>query len=128
MNEDVVRSWRVRPMKDGERIREFSCNDSDLDDYIHNESANYQSQLLATNYLVEDSQSNLLAFFTLLNDRVCLTDFDTTSEFNRFRKKRFTQSKRFKGYPAVKIGRLAVSYHLRGKGIGSILIDFKEKL
>ena len=124
MNEEILTSCRVRLMRDGELIRDFSCNDLDLDDYILNEADLYQSEFLSTNYLLEDSKANLMAFFTLLNDRVCVADFRSKTEFNRFRKRRFVQAKRFKGYPAVKIGRLAVSTKWMRNGLGSILLDF----
>ena len=124
MDEDFLSGWRVRQMRSGEVIRNFTCGDSDLDDYIMNESGIYQSELLASNYLIEDGNSSLLAFFTLLNDRVCITDFDTPTDFNRFRRKRFAQAKRFRGYPAVKIGRLAVLGAFRNMGLGSMLLDF----
>ena len=100
--------WRVRQMRTGEVIHHFTCGDSDLDDYIINEAKVYQSEMLASNYLIEDGKSRLLAFFTLLNDRVCITDFNTPTAFNRFRRKRFVQAKRFHGYPAVKIGMMTL--------------------
>ena len=124
MNGELLSGWRVRQMRTGDVIHDFTCGDSDLDDYIINEAKVYQSEMLASNYLIEDGKSRLLAFFTLLNDRVCITDFNTPTAFNRFRRKRFVQAKRFRGYPAVKIGRLAVLDTLRNMGLGSLLLDF----
>ena len=41
--------------------------------------------------------------------------------------RRFNNQKRLKSYPAVKIGRLAVSAELRGMAIGSFLLDFIKR-
>jgi len=119
-----VEKWRIKPLREGETIVGFTCGDEDLDDYLMNESGFYQSELLAANYLLKDDNSVLMAFFTLLNDRICIYDFDSSTEFNRFRRRRFIQSKRFKGYPAVKIGRLGASCAYRNNGLGSMLLDF----
>lgn len=124
MESGIGRGWRVRQLADDEVIEGFSCGDSDLDDYILNESKLYQAELIAANYLLEDEQRRLIAFFTLVNDRVCINDFDTYTAFNRFRNKRFVQSKRFRGYPALKVGRLGVTKDFIRSGIGSILLDF----
>ena len=52
-----------------------------------------------------------------------MTDFDNKTEYNRFRK-RFVNAKRIKSYPAAKIGRFAVSKTMKGKEIGSSLLEF----
>lgn len=70
MESGIGRGWRVRQLADDEVIEGFSCGDSDLDDYILNES------------------------------------------------------KRFRGYPALKVGRLGVTKNFIRSGIGSILLDF----
>jgi GNAT superfamily N-acetyltransferase len=53
-----------------------------------------------------------------------LTDFESKTEFNRFRKSRFVNEKRIKSYPSVKICRLGIKKDYHGKGIGSILLYF----
>lgn len=70
------------PLGEGETVKGFTCGDEDLDDYILNESGYYQSELLAANYILENEKAELMAFFTLLNDRICIYDFDSHSEFN----------------------------------------------
>lgn len=44
----------------------------------------------------------VLAYFSLANDRVSLSDFDNKTEFNRFRKHRFVNEKRLKVILQVK--------------------------
>ena len=52
-----------------------------------------------------------------------MADFDTKTEYNRFRN-RFVNAKRIKSYPAAKSGRFAVAKSMKGNSIGSFLLDF----
>ena len=94
-------------------------------EFILKEATLYREALLAVTYVVEDSESNaVLAYFSLANDRVSLSDFENKTEFNRFRKHRFVNEKRLRSYPAAKICRLAVENSVKGMHLGSYLIDF----
>ncbi len=119
-------TYEVRRLKKKEKVKSFDCGDSDLNDFILNESPLYRQTLLAVSYIVENKLNNYAAsaYFSLANDRISVSDFENKTEFNRFRKRRFVNEKRLKSYPAVKICRLRV--HLQEKGIrmGSFLIDF----
>lgn len=119
-------TYEVRRLKKKEKVKSFDCGDSDLNDFILNESPLYRQTLLAVSYIVENKLNNYAAsaYFSLANDRISVSDFENKTEFNRFRKRRFVNEKRLKSYPAVKICRLGV--HLQEKGIrmGSFLIDF----
>jgi GNAT superfamily N-acetyltransferase len=110
----------TRPIK-------FTCGDEDLDDFITNDACNYHANLLSETFLLQTSGLNL-AYFTLLNDKVGLDSFDDQTSFNRFRKKRFANSKRLKAYPAIKIGRLAVHKDFLRMGYGSKLLDLIKAL
>lgn len=80
---------------------------------------------MAVTYILEDIPTgNTLAYFSLANDRVSLSDFENKTEFNRFRKHRFINEKRLKSYPAGKLCRLAVCSSAKGMHFGSYLIDF----
>lgn len=118
-------SYKVRKLRKNETIKSFDCGDADLNDFIINEAHHYRKALLAVTYIFEDKETgNVIGYFSLANDRVSLTDFNNKTEFNRFRKTRFVNEKRIKSYPAVKICRLGIDKSLRGKGIGSTLLDF----
>ncbi|MBQ2215373.1 MAG: GNAT family N-acetyltransferase, partial [Prevotella sp.] len=81
--------------------------------------------MLAVSYVFwEKETKQTVAFFSLANDKVSLSDFDNKTEFNRFRKKRFVNEKRLRSYPAVKICRLGVDESLKGMSIGTILLKF----
>ena len=104
-------------------LSNFTCGDDDLDDFIRNDAVFYAEERLASNYIMT-SDEGLLAYFSLANDRISFHDFNTLTEFNRFRRKKFVNSKRIKGYPAVKVCRLAVDVRSKGLGVGTFLLDF----
>ena len=60
----------------------------------------------------------------MANDKISLSNFASKTEYNRFRKTRFVNEKRLKGYPAVKLCRLGISTLAHGQHIGSYLLDF----
>lgn len=115
-NEYIIRRQRYDDVG-----RSFTCGDVDLDDFFKNDSLHYTSQKLASTYVLEDTDG-LLAYFSLANDRISVDYFDHSSAFNKFRK-RFVNSKRIRGYPAVKICRLAVNDFLRKNGIGTEILN-----
>ena len=123
--DDYLRTYEIRKLDNNEIIKSFDCGDADLNDFIINEAHHYRKALLAVTYVFENKETgNVIGYFSLANDRVSLTDFNNKTEFNRFRKTRFVNEKRIKSYPAVKICRLGIDKSLRGKGIGSTLLDF----
>ena len=96
---------------------EQTLNDDDLNDFILNAAHLYREELLAVTYVMEErSSGKVLAYFSLMNDKVSLNEFENKTEFNRFRKHHFANEKRIKSYPAAKIGRFAVDISARGLG------------
>lgn len=93
--------FKIRKLDVNDKVASFDCGDNDLNDFILNESYLYRNELLAVTYVIEDKQGNVLAYFSLANDKISITEFEDKTEFNRF-KKRFKNSKRLKSYPAVK--------------------------
>lgn len=120
-----ITDYRVRPLEEGERVKSFDCGDDDLNDFILNAAHLYREELLAVTYVMEErSSGKVLAYFSLMNDKVSLNEFENKTEFNRFRKHHFANEKRIKSYPAAKIGRFAVDISARGLHIGSLLLNF----
>ena len=117
----------INKLAEGETVKSFDCGDDDLNDFIVNECTLYCKEKLAVTYVLEDDSDTdherILAFFSLSNDRISVSDFDSKTKYNRF-SRRFNNRKRLKSYPAVKIGRLAVSQEEKGKEIGTLLLDF----
>lgn len=117
----------VRRLKVGDRISAFDCNDEDLNDFILNEAEQYRNALLSVTYVVEDKVTNdVVAYFSLSNDKISISDFENKTEFNRFRKHKFVNEKRLRSYPAIKIGRLAISKMAQHHSIGTYLLEFIE--
>jgi GNAT superfamily N-acetyltransferase len=113
---------QIRRLEEGEKIESFNCGDSDLDDFIINDAQYYRASLLAVSYIMEDNNMPI-AYFSLSNDKISVQDFESNRKFNKF-KGIFHSKKRIRGYPAVKIGRFAISEIAQKQGIGSQLLDF----
>ena len=117
----------VRRLNIGDSISAFDCNDEDLNDFILNEACLYRNALLSVTYVVEDKTTHdILAYFSLANDKISISDFESKTEFNRFRKHKFVNEKRLRSYPAIKIGRLVISQKAQHQSIGTYLLEFIE--
>jgi len=97
----------------------FDCGDGDLNDFLCNDSTNYQNQLIAKTYLFSN-QNGIVAFFSISND--VLTDKGDRSIWNRLSRK-IPNQKRKKVFPAVKLGRLGVSNIIQSGGLGKQIIE-----
>lgn len=88
-------------------VKNFNCGDADLNEFILKESAPFAKALLSVSCACVDSTcGKTLAFCSLANDKVSISDFNDKTEYNRFRKHQgFPQGKRLKSYPAVKLCR-----------------------
>ena len=74
---------RIRPSYS---VKNFTCGDSDLDDFIQNRASEFQKHLLSVSYACADADTGkMLAYCSLANDKVAMGDFKDKSEFNRFR-------------------------------------------
>ena len=123
--DETIDNYEIRKLDKAEKIKSFNCGDSDLNDFILNESVLYRESLLAVSYVFEQKFSKkTIAYFSLANDRISLTDFESKTEFNRFRRHKFVNEKRLKSYPAVKICRFAVDLSMKGHSIGTFLLNF----
>ena len=106
-------------------IKPFDCGDEDLNDFLINEAKAYQNALLSVTYILTTrSTKEIVAYFSLSNDKISIADFENKTEFNRFRKHKFVNEKRIRSYPAIKIGRLAVSGSIQNQSIGRYLLDY----
>ena len=90
-------------------IKSFDCGDADLNDFILNDAKAFLSKRIAYTFLIIDGE-NIVAYFSLLNDKVAKTD----AANNTWRKLRrsFPHEKHFSSYPAIKLGRFAVSKNM----------------
>lgn len=126
-HEEFQERCTVRRLNIGDVISSFDCNDEDLNDFLLNEANLYRNALLSVTYVVETKDTHsVLAYFSLSNDKVSVSDFENKTEFNRFRKHKFVNEKRLRSYPAIKIGRLAISKSAQHQSIGTYLLEFIE--
>ena len=111
-------------------VKKFSCGDKDLDDFILNRASLFDKYRLSVSYACTDAESGqLLAYCSLANDKVAVTDFKDKTEFNRFRKKQgFPNEKRLKSDPAIKLCRLGVDVVAKGNQIGSGMLDYIKSM
>lgn len=111
----------------------FDCGNADLNAFlceISTEVANatsYSTELLATTYVVADSDSgSIMAYFSLLHDKLERA-FVNPAKWNQISRK-IPNAKRRSSYPALKIGRLAVNKIYNKQGIGRQIVLFVEAL
>lgn len=103
-------------------IESFKCVEEDLNDFLINDSKDYQRELLSKTYLViHKATGDISAYFSLLNDVVKLDEIERSTR-NRINRK-IPNSKRRSHYPAVKLGRLAVDARYSNQGIGRYVLD-----
>lgn len=122
---EIASKFQIRRLSKDEVVTSFDCGDDDLNDFILNESQRYRKAKLAVSYVIEDKESLKVAgFFSLANDRVSISDFESKTEFNKFRKTRFVNAKRIKSYPATKICRLGIDKSAKGMSLGTFILDF----
>ena len=92
----------------------FTCGEPTLDAYLRERAAQHHRDDIATTHvLIEAAQPGIvLAYYSLSAAQVLLTDLQ---ESDRRRLPRYP-------VPAVRMGRLAVSTSMRGKGYGGLMV------
>lgn len=103
----------------------FDCDDEDLNSFLVEDAKSFLDKRIATSYLLVDSD-NIVAYFCLLNDKISRQDV-TNSQWKKIRGG-FPERKQFGSYPAVKIGRFAVSSKYRGRNIGTDLMNLLKDM
>jgi predicted GNAT family N-acyltransferase len=103
------------------QIKSFDCGDADLNDFLFEDAKNYYDSMMAVTYLLEDTTANkTIAYYSLLNDKI-IFDPENKTLWNKLNRN-VPNSKRRKDYPAVKVGRLAVSKEYVGNHIGTAIL------
>lgn len=110
-------------LEDTTNLSSFTCNHSDLDDFLIKDAKKYSSELLGKTYLfMKDDTKEIVAFFTVSNASLNLR------ELSRTKKKKvdgdIPYPKRRVSYPSVLLGRLGVSTNFQGNSIGQQVLEF----
>lgn len=106
-------------MEDIETLKPFDCGDEDLNGFLSDDARYYEDQYLAYTYVLEDEHATI-GYYSLLNDKISQTTF--TKSLWRQMRRNLPHEKHLGSYPAVKIGRLAVSSAYKSEGFGTRLI------
>ena len=85
----------------------FDCEDNEINQFLIEDSKNFQSEKIANTYLFKENYK-IVAFFSISND--CLNDLGyKNSIWNKLHRKiKLPNEKRIRQYPAVKIARLGI--------------------
>jgi GNAT superfamily N-acetyltransferase len=102
-------------------IKPFNCKDSELYDFLIEDSRSNLIERISTTYILEEDNKTV-AYFSLLNDKISYKD-TTNRAFTKVKEK-LPHEKAKGSYPACKIGRLAVSEDRKGKGLGKQIINY----
>ena len=79
-NQEICEPLKIRRLDIDDKISNFNCGDEDLNDFILNESQLYRGELLAVSYVIEDNNGAVLAYFSLANDKISITEFENNTE------------------------------------------------
>lgn len=118
----MLKDYSFNKLVNNSRPKPFDCEDPDLNDFFINDSIDYFNQLMATTYYFEND-SNTVAYFSVLNDKIINKDTENKTISNQLTKE-IPNDKRRPVYPSVKVGRLAVNTHHQSQGFGSELLTF----
>ena len=112
-----MQNYRISVLQDDTLIKPFDCGDNDLNEFLFNDAKNYRNSLLAITYLMENDEDTI-GYFTLLHDKIERTENSKWNKVNR----EINNNKRRRTYPAIKIGRLAISKKYKGMRYGNLII------
>lgn len=100
-------------------LKEFDCGDNDLNEFLFDDAKPAIEKRIANTFILDD-EGTIAAYFCLLNDKISRLEI-SNSRWKTI-KESFPESKQFRSYPSIKIGRFAVSSQYRGMRLGSQLI------
>lgn len=105
---------RIEKLTGDHNLSSFDCGDIDLNEFLADDALPFQDKRIATTYVVIIDEQ-VAAYFSLLNDKISRTDVSKSAW--RKLKKLFDHSKHRSNYPAIKIGRFAVSKDFASQGL-----------
>lgn len=106
-------------------ILNFNCGDQDLNNFLLEDAKPFLEKRIANSFILMD-EDRIVAYFCLLNDKISRQEV-TNNQWKKI-KNSFPDGKKFSSYPAIKIGRFAVSIDYRGQQIGSKLMNILKDM
>lgn len=118
-----LKDFEFKRLIPGYPIKQFNCDDTDLDAFLLTDASQHSAQLFSVTYLLE-TNTETAAFFTLVNDKIKIEESKSKSFWKSQVSKNIPYIKRKSDYPAVKLGRLGVNNIYKGLGVGTEILDF----
>lgn len=107
----------------------FTCGAPDLDEFLYKDSMAYENDLMGKTYcwLLKEDNAKIIGYFTIANAGIQTTHLQNNPK--RHLNKNIAYNKQGRTYPAVLIGRIAVSKEYQGNKyrIGTQMMDFIKK-
>ncbi len=102
----------------------FDCGKTDLNEFFRDDALLHDQEHLTRTYLVfnEDNPDELLAYFSLANDKISSLLTRTNNQFRRVRNNVHSTLHRYREFPAIKLARLAVAEEYQGQGLGTYIL------
>lgn len=101
----------------------FDCEDNEINEFLIEDSKNFQSEKITNTYLFKESHK-IAAFFSISNDSLNDLGYENSIWNKLHRKIKLPNEKRIRQYPAVKIARLGIDKKFKGNGLSHQLLDF----
>ena len=97
---------------------EFDCGDDGLTEFFREDAIPHKKALIGVTYFFYDKESRTaIAFFTVSNDAIRTNIFIND----------LPEDKRYRFYPAVKIGGIGVNKEYQRRNIGTQMMDFIKR-
>ena len=125
MSEEELSELSFILLNENHNIKPFDCGDEDLNEFLFEKAKRYNSEFLATTFLIEN-ETQTVAFYSIFNDSLKVEEenFASKNAFKRFLKEFVSHPKRhLKSFPALKIGRLGIDQNFKGKGLGKLIVN-----
>jgi predicted GNAT family N-acyltransferase len=110
-------------------ILPFNCGNVDLNGFLFDDAKPHLEELLATTFVIHNDDETV-AYFNYLNDKISHQELGGNKEkfLQRISALLPIGKDGYTSYPAVKIGRLAVSSNFQNQKLGKQIIDFTKAL
>tara|TARA_B100000378_G_scaffold212230_1_gene175271 strand:+ start:959 stop:1495 length:537 start_codon:yes stop_codon:yes gene_type:complete len=125
----LFEGFELLRLEPGMDIKPFDCENADLNGFLFDDAERFSKELLATTFIIQ-SESETVAYFNYLNDKISHHEIGGNKDkfIQRISSLLPLGKDGFTSYPAVKIGRLAVSKNFKGRGIGREILNFTKQL
>ena len=124
----LFKDFKLIRLNSNTKILPFDCGNNDLNGFLFDDALDYANQLLATTFIIQ-SDTETVAYFNYLNDKISHTEIGNKDKFIQRISSLLPEGKDgYTSYPAVKIGRLAVSKNFKSKGYGRDILNFTKAL